>query len=175
MREIKILYSKQEIEKRIEAIAAELNELYKNEDEVTAICVLKGACVFFSDLVRKLKMPLKFEFVKLSSYGDDTKSKRSFQETSLNISDLTGKNVILVEDIVDSGFTLSFLNKYFNEKYKMKSYRTVALLNKPASRTPDLMIDADFYGFETDDKFVIGYGLDYQEKYRELDFVGYFC
>ncbi len=174
MDEIKVLYSKAQIQKRIDEIAKEINTLYKGEEEVIAICVLKGACMFFTDLVKSITVPVKFEFIKLSSYGDDTKSSGTFHEVTLNLGDLTGKNVILVEDIVDTGHTLQFLNNYLNEKYKMKSYRTVALLNKVIARSKDSNVDADFYGFKVDDKFVVGYGLDHQGFYRELDFIGYF-
>ena len=174
MTEIKTLFSKDDLKKRITELGKELNELYKEEDELVVICVLKGASMFFCDLVKELNVPVKYEFIKLSSYGNDFKSSHSFREVSLNISDLTNKNVLLVEDIVDSGFTLAFLNKFFNKKYKMKSYKTISLLNKKIARDKDCKVDPDFYGFEIDDKFVLGYGLDYEGFYRNLDYIGYF-
>ena len=174
MTEIKTLFSKEDLQKRIAQLGEELNEYYKNADELVVICVLKGASMFFVDLVKELKIPVKYEFIKLSSYGNEQKSSHAFREISMNISDLTNKNVLLVEDIVDSGFTLAFLNKYFQKKYQMKSYKTIALLNKSIARDKDCNIDADFYGFEVDDKFVLGYGLDYEGLYRNLDYIGYF-
>ncbi len=173
MDKINTLFTKKQITERIDELAKELNELYKDENELTAICVLKGSSIFFTDLVRKLTIPVRFEFLKLSSYGNDTKSSHKFYDISLNTSDLTGKNVLLVEDIVDSGHTLNFVNKFLNEKYNMKSYRTITLLNKPCARDAANNINPDFYGFEIDNKFVVGYGLDKAEMYRNLDYIGY--
>ena len=172
MDKIEVLFSKEQIASRVDELAEKINEKYKGEEELTAVCVLKGSSLFYADLVRKINIPTKFEFIRLSSYGNDTKSAHKFYDIKLNVSDLTGKNVIVVEDIVDSGYTLSFLNKYLNEKYKMKSYTTVAFLNKPLARDKG-SIDADLYGFEVDNKFVVGYGLDKEGLYRNLDYIGY--
>jgi len=171
MDNIKVLFSKDEIAVRVDEIAEQINKIFAGEDELIAICTLKGAAIFYADLIRKINVPLKCEYIKLSSYGSGTVSSQKFSNVSLDISDLNGKNVILVEDIVDSGFTLDFVNKYFKEKYKMKQYKTVALLNKPLARKCE-GVDADIYGFEIGNDFVVGYGLDADQKYRNLDFVG---
>ena len=170
MEKVSTMFTNEQVTKRIEELAKLINDAFNGENELIAICTLKGASMFFCDLVKKINVPLKFEFVKLSSYGSGTTSSNKFENVSLNLPDLNGKNVLLVEDIVDTGNTLAFLNDYFTNKYNLKNYKTIALLNKPSRRKTT--IDADFYGFEIEDKFVVGYGLDYDQRYRNLDYIG---
>ncbi len=174
MDNLKVLFSENAIQNRIKELSEKINNEFKNADELYVLCVLKGASIFFADLVRNLKIPIKFEFIKLSSYGNGQKSSKSFHEVSFVVSDLTDKNVLLVEDIVDSGYTLKCTNEYLTHTYKMKKYRTVALLNKACARSADCSVDADFYGFEVSNEFVVGFGLDDNEHYRELPYIGYF-
>lgn len=170
---IKVLFSQEEINKKVSEIAKKISSEFSEEEELYFICVLKGSVLFFSDLVKKIKNPVQLEFIRLKSYNNFQSSK-NFYELDMKLPNLNNKNVIVVEDIVDSGYTLSFINTYLKQNYQMKSYKTVALLNKACARDKNYKIDADFYCFEIDDKFVLGYGLDYNGLYRNLNFVGYF-
>ena len=170
VKDLKVLLSEDEIQNRIEEIAEELNKLYKNE-EVYAICVLKGAVFFAIDLVKHLKMPLKMEFIRLSSYGTGFSTSGKVNAVDISLPDLNGKNVLIIEDIIDTGLTAKFLMDFMHCNFKTKSTKFCSLLDKKVSRKTK--IEADYYGFEVDDKFVVGYGLDYEGYYRNLRFIGY--
>ena len=158
------------IDKRLNELAEILNEEYKDK-ELYIICVLKGSVMFTVDLVKKLTMPLKIEFIRLSSYGSGTVSSGKVNAVDISLPDLNEKHVIVLEDIIDTGHTAQFLSSFINHNFKVASYKFISLLDKKCRREVD--IDPDIYGFEIDDKFLVGYGLDLDGNYRNLPFVGY--
>lgn len=168
--DLKVLFTEDELQQRIREIAQELNDFYKGED-VYAICVLKGAVFFAIDLVKNLDMPLKMEFIRLSSYGTARNSTGKVNAVDISLPDLNGKNVLIIEDIIDTGLTAKFLMDFMNCNFKTKSTKFCSLLDKKISRKTD--IEPDYYGFHVDDKFVVGYGLDYEGYYRNLRYIGY--
>ncbi len=168
--DLKVLYSEEQLNSRIKEIAQELNNFYKGE-EVTAICVLKGAVMFATELVKNLEMPVKMEFIRLSSYGSGTSTSGKVNAVDIKLPDLNGKNVLIIEDIVDTGLTAKFLTDFMNINFHLKSLKFCSLLDKKITRKVD--IEPDYYGFEIDDKFVVGFGLDYDGYYRNLRFIGY--
>lgn len=168
--EIKPLIQSNVIQTRIKELAEDLNGEYKNE-EVYVIGVLKGAVIFTVDLVKHLEMPVKMEFIRLSSYGSGVTSSGRVNAVDITLPDLNGKNVVIVEDIIDTGHTAQFLTEFIHNNFNVKSYKFVAFLDKRCRRVVD--INPDLYGFEIEDKFVVGYGLDFDEKFRNLDYIGY--
>lgn len=166
-----ILVSEEQLEEITTRLAKQITEDYKNiPGKLVILTILKGSFVFSADLVRKIELPMEFEFMKVSSYGSETVSSGNLK-VSLDISrdDLKDLNILIIEDIVDSGFTLSNLKKYLEEK-GAGSVKICTLLDKPSRRKYPL--EADYIGAEIPDEFVVGYGLDYNEKYRHLRFVG---
>lgn len=168
--DIKPIFTKDMIEKRLEEMAETLNREYKDK-EVYVICVLKGAVMFATDLIKKLDFPLKLEFIRLSSYGSDKISSGKVNAVDISLPDLNGKDVIVLEDIIDTGHTAQFLSSFLNHNFKVASYKFISLLDKKCRREID--IDPDMYGFEIDDKFLVGYGLDLDGLFRNLPYVGY--
>ena len=167
---LKILFSEEEIQSRIKALGEKLNEFYKGE-EVYAICVLKGAVIFTVDLVKYLNMPLKMEFIRLSSYGTGISTSGQVNAVDISLPDLNGKNVLIIEDIIDTGLTAKFLMDFMQCNFKTKSTKFCSLLDKKISRKTN--IEPDYYCFDVDDKFLIGYGLDFEGYYRNLRYIGY--
>lgn len=168
MSNIRVLHSEEAIAKRIEEVAAQINKDYEGR-EITVVGVLKGSFIFLSDLVRKLKGPVRVEFLSCSSYGDE---KKSSGEVKLNLDislPLEERDILIVEDIVDSGLTIKFLKELLAVR-NPNSVRVCTLLSKPECRTVDVVVD--YTGFEIANEFVIGYGLDYAQHYRELPFIG---
>lgn len=164
----RVLISKEEIEARIKEVAAELDAFYGEKTPI-AICILKGSIMFYTDLLRAMKTSTSMEFMKVSSYGFGTTSSGKLS-VGLDIqSNIDGKDVLIIEDIIDSGNTMYALKKML-ETRSPASIRVVTLLDKPARRVADIV--PDYVGFEIEDEFVIGYGLDYAEKYRDLPYVG---
>lgn len=168
--DIKPLYTSEEIQDGIKKLAEKINKLYNNE-EIYIVSVLKGSVMFTVDFVKHLKMPLKMEFIRLSSYGSGTTSSGKVNAVDITLPDLNGKNVLIVEDIIDTGHTAKFLIDFMNHNFKMKSLKFCALLDKKIKR--EVEIDADYYCFEVDDKFLVGYGLDYDGLFRNLPYIGY--
>lgn len=168
--ELKVLFSEEDIQKRIKELAQEMNAFY-NGEEVYAICVLKGAVMFATDLVKHLNMPLKMEFIRLSSYGTGTVTTGKVNAVDISLPDLNNKNVLIIEDIVDTGLTAKFLVNFMHMNFKTKSLKFCSLLDKKITRQTD--IEPDYYGFDVDDRFVVGYGLDYEGYYRNLRYIGY--
>lgn len=162
------LITEDEIAMRIEALGKAITKDFENED-VVVICVLKGAFMFCSDLIKKINLPLKLEFISLSSYGDSTNSSGNVRLEMDITANIEGKNVIIVEDIVDTGLTIKTLMEILSVR-KPKSVRLASLLFKPSKLKHKVAID--YLGFEIEDKFVIGYGLDYAGRYRELPYIG---
>ena len=165
---IKVLISEREIQNRIKEIAKQIEKDYENE-EIVLICTLKGAVFFTTELAKNISLSTIMDFVKVSSYsGTESSGKINF---TLDVSTyITNKNVIILEDIIDTGRTLSFLKSYLLKK-SPKSVKICTLLDKKERRVVDL--SPDYTCFEIPDKFVIGYGLDYDEKYRNLPYIGY--
>ena len=168
--DIKVLISENQLQTRIKQIADKLNEYYKDE-EICVICVLKGAVMFATDLVKNLNMPVTMEFIRLSSYGAGTQSSGKVNAVDITLPDLNGKNVVIVEDIVDTGLTAKFLLDFIACNFHTKSTKFVSLLDKKITRKTD--IEPDYYCFDIDDKFVVGYGLDYNGYFRNLKYIGY--
>jgi hypoxanthine phosphoribosyltransferase len=165
----RILISKEEIENRIKELAEKISIDFKYE-ELTIICVLKGAFIFASDLIRSIKIPkCNIEFISTTSYKD-MESTGFVNIINLLRVDINNKNVLIVEDILDTGLTLKKLTEFLINS-KPKSLKTCVLLNKKERRKVDFI--ADYVGFEIEDKFVIGYGLDYNENFRELPEIYY--
>ena len=168
--DFKILISEQEIQEKIAEMADKLNDLY-GQEPVYAVCVLKGAVLFAVDLVRKLKMPVRMEFIRLSSYGSGTTTSGKVNAVDISLPDLNDKNVIIIEDIVDTGLTAKFLLDFLKINFRTKSTVFCSLLDKKMTRKTD--VKPDFYCFDIDDKFVAGYGLDYDGYFRNLPYIGY--
>ena len=168
--DLKVLFSEEEIQQAIAELGKQLNSEYANE-ELHLICVLKGAVMFMTDLSKYLKMPVNMEFIRLSSYGSAFTSSGKVHAVDISLPDLNGKNVLIVEDIIDTGHTAKFLVDFINHNFKTKSLKFCSLLDKKIKREVD--IDADYHCLEVDDKFLVGYGLDYDGFYRNLPYIGY--
>jgi hypoxanthine phosphoribosyltransferase len=164
-----VLISEEDIALRVKDLGRAISEDFEGE-ELTIICVLKGAFMFCSDLMKEIDLPIRVEFMSVSSYGDSTVSSGNVK-LNLDISEsIKGKNVIVIEDIVDTGLTIKTLFEmlYLREP---KALRLASLLYKP-TKLEHKEVKIDYLGFEIEDKFVIGYGLDYAGRYRELPYVG---
>lgn len=167
---LKTLISKEELDKRIQKIANQITEDYKNQ-EVIIVCILTGAVYFATDLTKYIKNDtLKIEFMKVSSYGNSKESTGEVKIKKDLENSISGKNVIIVEDIIDTGLTMKTLKKYLLEK-NPASLKICTLLDKKERRKVE--IEADYVGFEIPNKFVLGYGLDYEEYYRNLPYIAY--
>ena len=167
----KILVDEKTIEEAVERIAREIDRDYKGEDKhLILVCILKGSIVFMGDLMKKITVPLEIDCMKVSSYGSGTVTTGTINiHLDLIRPDLDKCDLLLIEDIIDSGVTLSYLTKYLLGK-GARSVRTCTLLDKPSRRKVDFT--PDYCGVIVPDEFVIGYGLDYNEKYRALPYVG---
>lgn len=167
---IKHLYTEEEIQARVKEVAKVINKDYGTQ-ELYVICVLKGSVMFTADLVKYLTMPVQMEFIRLSSYGSSTVSSGKVRAVDLSLPDLNGKNVLIIEDIVDTGLTAKFLLDFIDNNFDTQSTKFCSLLDKKCCRK--IEIDVDYIGFEIDNKFVIGYGLDYDGQFRNLPYIGY--
>ena len=165
---INTLISKSAIEKRLDEIAEIINNEYKNE-EIYLICILKGGVFFMVDLAKRLNLPTKLNFMRVSSYGNNTESSKTIDIIMDIDESIEGKNVILIEDIIDSGRTLSHIIDLL-KKRNPKTLKLCTLLDKPSRRVSN--INVDYIGFTIPDSFVVGYGLDYAQKYRNLNYIG---
>ncbi|MGK5082737.1 hypoxanthine phosphoribosyltransferase [Bdellovibrionota bacterium FG-1] len=165
----KMLIPEVKLQARIAELAQELNQDYRGK-QVVAVCILKGSFIFFADIIRHIDVPLTCEFLACSSYGGKTVSSGEVKIT-LDINEpLEGKHVIIFEDIVDSGLTLSYILDLFKAR-KPASIKACSLLFKPdALKT---QVDVDYMGFKIGNEFVVGYGLDYAGKFRGLPYIGY--
>lgn len=169
MEELKVLIEEEKIQQRVKEIAKQITKEYENK-ELILICILKGSTFFTVDLAKRINNKLKLEFIQVSSYYDSTTSSGKI-EMKLDLKEsIEGKEVIIVEDIIDTGRTLSYLMEHLKEK-KPKSLKLCTLLDKPERRIYDVKVD--YVGFEIPDKFVVGYGLDVNEQYRNLPYIAY--
>ncbi len=169
-KDLKVLFSEAEIQNAIKKLGDKINNDYKGE-ELFLVCVLKGAVMFMVDLAKHLKMPVDMEFIRLSSYGSGFTSTGKVNAVDISLPDLNGKNVLIIEDIIDTGHTARFLMDFMKHNFKAKSVKFCSLLDKRIKREVD--IDPDYYGLDVDDKFLVGYGLDYDGFYRNLPYIGY--
>lgn len=170
--ELKTLVSKENLQKRIKELANEINSYYGETEELTAICVLKGAVMFYTELVKHLKMPLKMEFVCLSSYGCSKESTGRVSALNVSLPPLENKKVLVVEDIMDTGLTLKFLLDYLKTKCNVKDVKLAVLFDKKCARKFD--IEPDFSAYDVGNKFIVGFGLDNDGLMRNIPYVGYF-
>ncbi|WP_206459741.1 hypoxanthine phosphoribosyltransferase [Anaerovorax sp. IOR16] len=162
-----ILISEEQLRARTKELGKQITEDYKGES-ILAVCILKGAVLFMTDLIREIDLDVMIDFMSVSSYGASTKSSGVVRILKDLDTAIEGKNVLIVEDIVDSGLTLKYLKDYLLGR-KPKSLKICTLLDKPARRTAD--VTADYSGFEVGDQFIVGYGLDYNQKYRNLPYI----
>jgi hypoxanthine phosphoribosyltransferase len=161
---LKVLISREQISERVHEIGNHINKDFAGESLVL-VGVLKGSCIFLSDLARSIALDVTFDFISVSSYGAGKQSSGEVRLIKDVDTPLQGKNIILVEDILDTGVTLSYLKKLF-EAAQPKSLRIAALLDKPSRRIKP--IQPDYFGFQIPDEFVVGYGMDFAERYRNL-------
>lgn len=164
----RLLLTREQISKRVEELGKEITNDYAGQ-KIVCVCILKGSATFFADLLRCVDLPLKVDFMSISSYGSATASSGVVRIVKDLDKDILGKDVLVVEDIIDTGLTLSFLSQNLMTR-GAKSLRICTLLDKPARRKVELK--ADYTGFLIDDHFVVGYGLDFAEQYRNLPDIG---
>lgn len=165
---LRVLLSEDEIREKVRELGGKITADYKNSN-LMLVTVLKGAVVFLADLMRQIDVPAEIDFMVVSSYGYGVKSSGVVKIVKDLDVPLAGKDILIVEDILDSGLTLSYIKELL-ESRGPRSIRIATLLDKPSRRKVDLQ--ADYIGFSVPDEFVIGYGLDYDEKYRNLPYIG---
>lgn len=166
--QVKIMIPEEEVAKRIEEIGKKISEDYAGK-QIHMICVLKGGVFFMCELAKRISVPVSMDFMSVSSYGDGTSSSGIVKIAKDLDETLEGKDVLVVEDIIDSGRTLFYLLEILKKRHP-NSMRLCTLLDKPDRRVRDVRVD--YVGFEIPDEFVVGYGLDYAQKYRNLPYIG---
>lgn len=164
-----ILITEEQIKKRVDELGSQITKDYAGE-EVLLVGILKGSVPFMADLMRRINLDVEIDFMSVSSYGAGTTSSGEVKIKKDLDTDIAGKNVIIVEDIVDTGYTLSLLTKKLLER-NPKSLKVCAALDKPARRLVDFK--ADYVGFEVEDKFIVGYGLDADQKFRHFPYISW--
>ncbi len=169
--ELKTLIDENKLNQRIKELADEINNDFTCDEPVIAICILKGAVMFYAELMKHLKMPVKMEFVRLSSYGNSKTSSGKVSALNISLPPLENQKVLVVEDIVDTGLTLNFLLNYIKEKGQAKEVKLVTLFDKKCARKYN--VHPDYCAFDVDNKFIVGFGLDNQEFYRNIPYIGY--
>lgn len=162
------MFTEEQIREKVIELGKQIENDYKGE-EILVVGILKGANVFTCDLIRQIDLDVKIDFMSVSSYGSGTESSGTVRILKDLDTDIKGKNVLIVEDIIDSGRTLSNLVKELQIR-EPKSLKLCTLLDKPSRRVVD--VDVEYVGFEIEDKFIVGYGIDYAEKYRNLPYIG---
>ncbi len=169
IKNINVHLTEEELDKRIREMAAQISKDFDGEP-ITLICILKGSVFFTCDLAKRISNPVELDFMKVSSYGSGTSSSGRVKIEQDLDENIEGKNVLVVEDIIDSGRTLSYLLDILGRR-NPKSLKLCTLLDKPDRRVVE--VNVDYVGFEIPDEFVVGYGLDYDQKYRDLPYIGY--
>ena len=164
-----ILISKEQLEDKVKEIGKRITEDYRGE-EVLLVGILRGSVPFMADLMRAIDLDITIDFMSVSSYGSSTKSSGVVRILKDLETPIEGKNVIIVEDIIDSGLTLDYIKGYLQGRHP-KSLRICAILDKPSRRK--VQIRADYVGFEVEDKFIVGYGLDFDQHYRNLPYISW--
>lgn len=165
----KMLLSAEEIQARVQALGATLTADYRELGDLLLVGVLKGCAMFMMDLARSIDLPLSLDFIAVASYGASTASSGVVRMLKDLEADLSGRHVLVVEDIIDSGLTLAYLRSQLLRR-NPASLRICTLLNKPERRTADVPVD--YIGFDIPNEFVVGYGLDFNERYRNLPYIG---
>ena len=163
------MISAKSIAARIEALSKDIHDEFEGTDKLVVVGLLRGSFVFIADLVRELDLPVEVDFLEASSYGDGMESSREVRIFKDLRGAIKGRDVLVVEDIIDTGHTLAHVSKYLETK-KPARMKTIALLDKPARREVDFK--ADWIGFEIPDAFVVGYGIDFAQRNRNLPFIG---
>ena len=165
---ISVMIPEEEVDRKIRELGAKISSDFAGES-VHLICILKGSAFFTCELAKRISIPVTLDFMSVSSYGNGTKSSGIVRISKDTDEAMEGKNVIVIEDIIDSGRTLSYLMEVLSHR-NPKSLHLCTLLDKPSRRVADVQVD--YVGFEIPDKFVVGYGLDYAQKYRNLPYIG---
>ena len=168
MKEIKVLIPEEEINQRLDELAKQIMEDYKGKD-IMFLCILKGSIFFTVELAKRIKNNVLFEFIEVSSYENNLRTDNLKLSKDVTQS-IEGRDVIIIEDIIDSGKTISYLKDYLKNK-NPRTIKVCSLLDKPSRRI--VPIEADYVGFTIENKFVVGYGLDDNQNYRNLNYVGY--
>ena len=168
METVSVMIPEEELLSRVRAMALQITKDYAGK-ELKLVCILKGSVFFTTELAKRINLPIKLDFMSVSSYGDDTESSGRVRIVKDLDESIRGQNVIVVEDIVDSGRTLAFLLEMLKSR-QPESLKLCTLLDKPSRRVTDVKVD--YTGFEIPDEFVVGFGLDYAQKYRALPFIG---
>ncbi len=163
----KVLISEEELKRRIAEMGRQITQEYQGE-LLTIVGILKGASIFFADLARSIDLPLQMDFMSVSSYGTEATSSGVVKIIKDLDADVTGRHILLVEDIIDTGITLAYLRDYLSNR-GAKSVKICTLLDKPSRR--EKAVQVDYIGFTMPDEFIIGYGIDYAENYRNLPYV----
>lgn len=164
-----VLYTQEQIQDRVASLGAEITARYADAQQLVVISILKGASIFMSDLVRTIALPLEMDFMAVSSYGNAAKTSGVVQITKDLQAPIEGKDVLIVEDVLDSGLTLDYLMRTLSER-NPASLEIATMLYKRGKQKADL--DCKFVGFDCPDEFIVGYGLDYAERYRNLPYIG---
>ena len=164
----KVLIDEEKIAKRVAELGAQIEKDYEGKEPIV-VAILKGSIIFYRDLVRKIKLPMRFDTMAVSSYGSGTSSSGNVKIKKDMSHDICGKDVLIIEDIIDSGNTMKSLTALLEHR-GAKSIKVCAFLDKPSRRQTDF--EADYIGYSIPDEFVVGYGLDYDEKYRNLPYIG---
>lgn len=165
---IRVMLTEEEVDNKINELAAQISKDYEGK-EIKLICILKGSCFFTCELAKRITVPVTLDFMSASSYGNSTESSGKIKIVKDLDESIMGENVIVIEDIVDTGRTLSYLLEYLGER-KPESLRLCTLLDKPDRRVTEVKVD--YTCFKIPDEFVVGYGLDYAQKYRNLPYIG---
>ncbi|MBO5987194.1 MAG: hypoxanthine phosphoribosyltransferase [Lachnospiraceae bacterium] len=165
---VRVLKSEEVVDARIQEIGEQINKDYAGK-QIHMICVLKGGAFFMCELAKRITVPVSLDFMSVSSYGSDTKSSGVVKIVKDLDESIQGKDVLVVEDIIDSGRTLSYLLEMLRDR-KPNSLKLCTLLDKPSRRVVD--VDVNYTGFQIPDEFVVGYGLDYDQRYRNLPYIG---
>jgi hypoxanthine phosphoribosyltransferase len=163
-----VLFTEEMIQQKIQELGATISKDYQGKTPLF-VCILKGAVMFMADLAKRIEIPMEMDFMAISSYGHSTKSSGVVRILKDLDKGVEGRDIIIVEDIIDTGLTLSYLRNMLLQR-KAKSIRIVTLFDKPSGRTVE--IEPDYYGFEVPNQFIVGYGLDYSDLYRNLPYVG---
>ena len=166
---VQVMISEYEVQSRISTLGAQISEAYQSSDNLVVVGLLRGSFIFMADLVRKIDVPLETDFMTASSYGDSMESNRDVRILKDLDGDVKGKDVLLVEDIIDTGNTLSKVMEILSLR-EPNSIKIVTLLDKPSRR--EIHVKVDWIGFEIPDEFVVGVGIDYAQKYRNLCYIG---
>ncbi|MGO4999268.1 hypoxanthine phosphoribosyltransferase [Oceanisphaera sp. W20_SRM_FM3] len=166
---VDVLISTEEVNARIQALGEQITQHYQGVDELVMVGLLRGSCVFMADLCRQIPLPIRLDFMTASSYGNGTSSSRDVRILKDLDDEINGKHVLIVEDIIDSGYTLSKVKEILSLR-EPASLTICSLLDKPDRRVVDVPVD--WVGFTIPDEFVVGYGIDYAQRYRNLPYIG---